>query len=68
MAKSAGPPQISCTAATGSVPATDTSIVSVAPSERASASRDGSRSTAIMDVAPVSRAAITADSPTAPAP
>ena len=48
MAKSAGPPQISCTAATGSAPGADTSIVSVAPSSRASASRDASRSTAMM--------------------
>jgi len=67
MLKSAGPPQISCTAATGSAPP-DTSMVSVAPSSRASESRDASRSTAMIEVAPVSRAAITADSPTAPAP
>ncbi len=66
--KSAGPPQISCTDATGSTPAADTSIVSVAPSSRASDSRDASRSTAMIDVAGVSRAAITAESPTAPAP
>lgn len=64
---SAGPSQISCTAATGSTPAA-TSIVSVAPSSRASRSRDASRSTATIVVAPVSRAAITAESPTAPAP
>ena len=43
-------------------------MVSVAPSERASDSRDASRSTAMIDVAAVSRAAITAESPTAPAP
>jgi hypothetical protein len=66
--KSAGPAQISCTAATGSAPGADTSIVSVAPSSRASDSRDATRSTAMIDVAGVSRAAITAESPTAPAP
>ena len=67
-AKSAGPPQISWTEATGSVAGPDTLIVSVAPSSRASRSREGTRSTAMMVVAPVSRAAITAASPTAPAP
>jgi hypothetical protein len=66
--KSAGPPQISWVAATGSAPGDDTSIVSVAPSSRARDRRDASRSTAMISVAPVSRAAITAESPTAPAP
>jgi Zn-dependent alcohol dehydrogenase len=49
-------------------PPAGSSIVSVAPSSLARASRDASRSTAMMWVAAVSRAAITAESPTAPAP
>src|SRR6201996_8403886 len=66
--RSAGPPQISCTAATGSTSGEDTLIVSVAPSSAASASRETSLSTAMMCVAAVSRAAMIADSPTAPDP
>src|SRR3984957_20212217 len=66
--KSAGPPQMSWTDATGSTPGADTSIVSVAPNSRASASRDASRSTAMIEDAGDSRAAITAESPTGPGP
>ena len=65
-AKSAGPPQMRCTSATGSV--SRALIVWVAPSSSASLRRLSWRSTAMIVVAGVSRAASTAERPTAPAP
>jgi hypothetical protein len=65
-AASAGPPQMSVTAPTGSVSVAST--VWVAPRSEASRSRAGCRSTAMIVVAGEHRAAITAASPTVPAP